>query len=114
MNPTEFFECQFCAKMLGRFHLVRVVFGTVVVGLCVLIFYQNLFNDPAQVSGVIRLPVEAIHETWMTLDEFVKLARANETCPVSQISSSIDVKTKIQLIDKCCGQGGGLVVIAVG
>ena len=81
--------------MLGRFHLVRVLFGTVIVGLCVLIFYQNLFKDPDQVSGAIRLPVETIHETWMTLDEFVKLARANETCPVGFSSTQIVAADKV-------------------
>lgn len=69
--------------LLGRFHFVRVLFGTVIVGLCFVIFYQNLFKDNGQVSGVIKVSAEAIQETWMTLDEFVQLARANTTCPVS-------------------------------
>jgi hypothetical protein len=68
---------------LGRVHAVRLLFGSVILVLCVVIFYQNFYKASESLTGVIRVPAEAIQETWMTLDEFVQLAKANTTCPVS-------------------------------
>ena len=69
-------------KMLGRFHAVRVIFGSIFIILSVVIFYQN-FHKTGSALGVIRLPVDNIQETWMTLEEFAQLSRPNTTCPVS-------------------------------
>jgi hypothetical protein len=79
------------AKMFGRFHAVRVVFGSTIIILCVIIFYQNFYRNDSGFNrhpGAIRLPVEAIQETWMSLEEFVQLARANKTCPVRSLAIS--------------------------
>ena len=69
--------------MLGRFHAVRVIFGSIFILLGVVIFYQNLYKKDGPAFGVIRLPVETIQETWMSLEEFTQLSRPNTTCPVS-------------------------------
>jgi hypothetical protein len=69
--------------MLGRFHLVRVLFGSAILVLCLIIFYQNFYKQLPISSGVIRLPAVTIHETWMTLEEFKNLAKPNTSCPVS-------------------------------
>ena len=69
--------------MLGRFHAVRVIFGSIFIILGVVIFYQNFYKKDGPAFGVIRLPVETIQETWMSLEEFTQLSRPNTTCPVS-------------------------------
>jgi len=70
------------AMFFGRFHIVRVLFGAILLVIGVTILYRKNSLVDNYGTSVVHIPSEAIDSLSMTLEEVDKLTRANETCPL--------------------------------
>ena len=66
----------------GRFHIVRVILGAILLVIALTIIYQKNSSVNNYGTPVIHLPSSAIDSLSMTLEEVDALTRANETCPI--------------------------------
>ena len=70
------------ALFFGRFHIVRVLLGAVLVVIALTIVYQKNSLIDNYGTPVINIPSDAIDSLSMTIKEVDVLTRANETCPL--------------------------------
>ena len=70
------------ALFFGRFHIVRVVFGAILLVIALTILYQKNSYVENYGTPVVHIPSEAIDSLSMTINEVDALTRANETCPL--------------------------------
>ena len=70
------------ALFFGRFHIVRVLFGAILLVIGVTILYRKTSIVDNYGTSVVHIPSEAIDSLSMTIKEVDALTRANETCPL--------------------------------
>jgi hypothetical protein len=70
------------ALFFGRFHIVRVFFGAILLVIGVTILYRKNSLVDNYGTSVIHIPSEAVDSLSMTIKEVDALTRANETCPL--------------------------------
>ena len=73
---------QTMALFFGRFHIVRVLLGAILLVIVLTIVYQRNSALDNYGTPVVRLPSDAIDSLSMTRAEVDALTRANETCPI--------------------------------
>ena len=86
------------AFFFGRFHIVRVLLGAILLVIVLTIVYQKNSIVDNYGTPVVHLPSDAIDSLSMTRVEVDALTRANETCPIcfgrdacDELMSDIDI-----------------------
>ena len=70
------------ALFFGRFHIVRVALGAILLVIILTIVYQKNVSFIDYGTPVVHLSNDAIDSISMTKEEIDALTRANETCPL--------------------------------